>query len=473
MTAITKIRFGTDGWRGIIGDDYTIANIQRVASAVANSIRAKGHLSRGVVVGFDTRFQSDQFAQATAEVLSTHGIPVILADRPTPTPALSYAVIKRKASNGIMITASHNPYDWNGFKIKAPEGCSVSKKVTRDIERRIPNRYLPASLQRKQKSARIKTVDLVTPYLKNLEPFIDFEKIRASGLRFVIDAMHGAGRHCLGWLFKRHGIVYKEIRNELNPLFPGINPEPIHPHIEALRQAVVRDGYDAGFALDGDGDRFGGIDHQGNFIDSHKTYSLLLKHLYEGRDLRGEVVKGFASTTLIDKLAEKYGLRLHVTAIGFKYISDIMLKRDVLIGGEESGGIAVKGRPPERDGILSSLLLAEMIAYRRQGLKNLIAQLDREFGKHHYRRVDLSIGLDKARQVTALIKSGNMRQIAGIKIIRTDIIDGVKLWLGPSTWILIRPSGTENLLRLYAEASSKKQLKLILDKIKEFVFKHS
>ena len=473
MTAPTKIRFGTDGWRGIIGDDYIIANIQRVASAVANSIRAKRHLSRGVVVGFDTRFQSDRFAQATAEVLSAHGIPVILADRPTPTPALSYAVIARKASNGIMITGSHNPYNWNGFKIKTPEGCSVSKKVTRDIERRIPSKYLPASLRPKQKPARIKTVDLITPYLKNLEPFIDFEKIRASGLRFVIDAMHGAGRHCLGWLLQRHGIAYKEIRNELNPLFPGINPEPIHPHIEALRQAVVKDGYDAGFALDGDGDRIGGIDHQGNFIDSHKTYSLLLKHLYEDRDLRGEVVKGFASTTLIDKLAEKYGLRLHVTAIGFKYISDIMLECNVLIGGEESGGIAVKGRPPDRDGILSSLLLAEMMAYRHQGLKSLIAQLDREFGKHHYRRVDLSIEIDKARQVTALIKSGKIRQIAGTKIIRTDTLDGVKLWLGPSTWILIRPSGTENLLRLYAEASSKKQLKLILDKIKEFVFKHS
>ena len=473
MAPAAKIKFGTDGWRGIIAEDYTFANVRRVAAAVADSIRAKRRSSRGVVVGYDARFQSDRFALAAAEVLAAHTIPVALADRPTPTPALSYAVIARRAAGAIVITASHNPYYWNGFKLKAPEGCSVSLRLTRDIERRIPRKWPPDSPPRRRKPAPIETVDLVTPYLKDLETFIDFDKVRASGLRFVADAMHGAGRHCLGRLFERHGIPHREIRSDLNPLFPGINPEPIDPHVEALRQAVVKSGYDAGFALDGDGDRIGAMDRRGGFVDSHKVFSLLFRHLYEGRGLQGEVVKGFASTTLIDKLAAKYGLRLHVTAIGFKYISDIILERDVLIGGEESGGITVKGRPPERDGVLCSLLLAEMMAHHGKGLEELIAEFDREFGEHHYQRVDLHIGLDKARKVASLVQNGKVNQVAGLKVTGTDTLDGVKLWFGPSTWLLVRPSGTEDLLRLYAEAPSKEQLGSILDEMKKFARKYA
>ena len=473
MAPITRIRFGTDGWRGIIGDDYTFANVRRVAAAVADHVRAKRQSSRGIVVGYDARFQSDRFARTAAEVVAAHGIAVVLADRPTPTPALSYAVIARKAAGAIVITASHNPYNWNGIKLKAPEGCSVPLRITRDIEGRIPRRWPPASPRRRRKPASIETTDLVTPYLEELETFIDFDKVRASGLRFVADAMHGAGRHCLSRLFERHGIPHREIRSDLNPLFPGINPEPIDPHVEALRQAVVKSGYDAGFAVDGDADRIGAMDRRSGFVDSHKAYSLLFRHLYEARGLRGEVVKGFASTTLIDKLAAKYGLRLHVTPIGFKYISDIILERDVLIGGEESGGITVKGRPPERDGVLCSLLLAEMMAHHGKGLEELIAEFDAEFGEHHYHRVDLRIGLNKARKVASLVRNGRVKQIAGLKITGTDTLDGIKLWFGPSTWLLVRPSGTEDLLRLYAEAPSKEQLGSILDEMTKFARKYA
>ena len=473
MNSVSKIRFGTDGWRGIIGEDFTFANVRRVAAAVAEYVRAGRQGSRGLVVGFDTRFQSDRFAQATAEVLTTHGIPVVLADGPTPTPAVSYTVLARKAAGALVITASHNPYMWNGVKYKSSFGGSASPQICREVEKRIKKSAPGHSSGRKRKPARLEIADLVTPYLEDLETFIDFGKIRASGFRFVSDAMHGAGRTCLGRLFDRNSILCKQIRNDLNPLFPGINPEPIDPHVEALRRTVTAEGFDAGFALDGDADRIGAIDRKGGFVDSHKTYSLLLRHLFEGRRLRGEVVKGFASTTLIDKLTEKYGLRLHTTAIGFKYISDIMLEREVLIGGEESGGISVKGRPPERDGILCALLLAELIADRGKHLEELIGEFDEEFGEHHYRRVDLRIGLEKAHKITGLVRNGKVKQVAGLPITGTETLDGVKLWFGPSTWLLVRASGTEDLLRLYAEAPSQKQLGDLLSEITAFVKKYT
>ena len=473
MNSGARIRFGTDGWRGIIGEDFTFANVRRVAAAVAEYVCAQRQTSRGLVVGFDARFQSDRFAQAFAEVLTAHGIPVVLADGPTPTPAVSYTVLARKAAGAAIITASHNPYMWNGVKYKAAFGGSASPQVCRELEKRIKKSVPGLPAGRKRKPARLEIADLVTPYLEDVETFIDFGKIRASGFRFVADAMHGAGRTCLGRLFERNSIPCKQIRNDLNPLFPGINPEPIDPHVEALRRAVIAEGFDAGFALDGDADRIGAMDRKGGFVDSHKAYSLLLRHLFEGRRLRGEVVKGFASTTLIDKLAKKYRLPLHVTPIGFKYIADIMLEREVLIGGEESGGISVKGRPPERDGILCALLLAELMADRSKRLEELIGEFDAEFGEHHYRRVDLRIGQEKAHKITGLVRNGELKQVAGRAITGTEALDGIKLWFGPSTWLLVRASGTEDLLRLYAEAPSQHQLGDLLGEMTAFAQKYA
>ncbi len=469
MAPAAKIKFGTDGWRGVIGDDFTFENVRRVAAAVAEYVREKRQSKRGLIVGFDARFQSDRFAQAAAKILAAYGIPIILAHEPTPTPAISCAVLARQAAGAVVVTASHNPYNWNGIKYKADYGGSAAPEISRQLERKI-RRTVSLS---QRKPAPIETADLTTPYLNDLKSFIDLEKIRASGLRFVADAMHGAGRNCLGRLFEEAGIPHLEIRNELNPLFPGINPEPIDPHIQALREAVTEGNYDAGFAVDGDADRIGAMDRRGGFVDSHQAYTLILRHLYENRRQRGEVVKGFASTTLIDKLAEKYGLRLHTTPIGFKYITDIMLERDVLIGGEESGGISVKGRPPERDGVLCSLLLAEMMAEHGKGLEELIAEFGTEFGEHHYRRVDLRIGLAKAHKITEMVRNGKVKEVAGKPIIGTDTLDGVKLWFGPSTWLLVRASGTEDLLRLYSEAPSTEQLDSLLDAMTAFAGKHS
>ncbi len=363
-----KIKFGTDGWRGLIADDFTFANVRRVAAAVAAYVRAEGEPSRGLVVGYDTRFLSAQSARAAAEAVASLGVPVALADRATPTPALSYAVAARKAAGGIMITASHNPYRWNGLKFKAPYGGSAEPAIIRRIEVHLHKLGRSGRPAFRRKAARIQTADLIAPYLERLKKLVNLERIRASGRKFVIDPMYGAAQGCLARLFDEAGVSYQEIHARHDPLFPGLNPEPIEPHVSDLRHAVVAGQFDAGFAMDGDADRVGAIDRNGTFVNSHKIFSILLKHLVEDLKLRGEVVKTISTTSMIDKLAAKYDLPLHVTPVGFKYICALMLTRDVLIGGEESGGIGIKGHLPERDGMLNSLLLAEVIAERNRTL---------------------------------------------------------------------------------------------------------
>jgi phosphomannomutase len=274
--------------------------------------------------------------------------------------------------------------------------------------------------------------------------------------------MFGAGRGCIARLFDEAGIPYCEIHSEHNPLFPGLNPEPIEPHVEGLRRAVVEGKFDAGFATDGDADRLGAIDRTGEFIDSHKIFSILLKHLVEDLGLRGEVVKTFSTTQMIDKLARKHQLPLHITPIGFKYICELMLSRDILIGGEESGGIGIKGHLPERDGILNSLLLAEVMATRKQTLGELVEDLSREFGPHFYGRVDLEVDLARARQVVKEVAEGRFQEMAGLKVTAVEDMDGAKMHFGDSAWLLVRASGTENLLRLYSEAPSRELVKTLL-----------
>jgi phosphomannomutase len=458
-----KIKFGTDGWRGVIGDDFTFANVRRVAGAIAEYVRERADAKRGLVVGYDTRFLSPDCAQAAAEAAASAGIPVTLADRPTPTPAVSLAVIERRAAGAMMITASHNPSRWNGVKFKASYGGSASPAIMRRIEACL--RRLDRSRPCRSKAAKIGTVNLAAPYLDRLKERVHLERIRASGRRFVVDPMFGAARDCLAKLFRDAQIPYEEIHGERNPLFPGLNPEPIEPHVEGLRRAVVAGGFDAGFATDGDADRIGAIDCSGAFVDSHKIFSILLKHLAEDLRLRGEVVRTFSTTQMVDKLAAKYRLPLHVTPIGFKYICELMLTRDILIGGEESGGIAVKGHLPERDGILNALYLAEVMADRGKTLGELVEELSSEFGPHFYGRVDLEIEMEQAKRFVRRARRFKGRRIAGMKVTGIEDLDGVKLRLGDSAWLLVRASGTENLLRLYVEAPTQERVSAVLGEI--------
>ena len=460
-----KIKFGTDGWRGVIAEDFTFANVRRVAAAVASYVREESEPSRGLIVGYDMRFLSAGFAQAAAEVIAAAGIPVWLAKAGTPTPAVSYGVVARKTSGAVMITASHNPYRWNGIKFKAPYGGSAEPGIIHRIETHLQRLDRARTKPRKPRPAAVEMVDLTTPYLERLKQLVNLDQIRASGQRFVIDPMYGAGSGCVARLFSEAGIPFQEIHAEHNPIFPGLNPEPIEPHVEGLRRAVCDGNFDAGFATDGDADRIGAMDRTGEFIDSHKIFSVLLKHLVEDLGYRGEVVKTFSTTQMIDKLARKHQLKVHLTPIGFKYICELMLSHDILIGGEESGGIGIKGHLPERDGILNSLLLAEVMAQKKKTLGELVEELSQEFGPHFYGRVDLEVKLAWAQQLVRKVAQRKFKQVAGLKVTSVQDLDGAKMLFGESAWLLVRASGTENLLRIYSEASSREQVKALLEEM--------
>jgi len=440
--------------------------VRRVAAAIAQYLREESEPSRGLIIGYDMRFLSAGFAQETAEVLAAAGIPVWLANAGTPTPAVSYAVVARKTAGAVMITASHNPYRWNGIKFKAPYGGSAAPAIIRRIEVHLHRLDRARRQPRKVRPATVDLVDLTTPYLERLKELVNLDQIRASSQKFVIDPMYGAGSGCIARLFSEAGIPFREIHSEHNPLFPGLNPEPIEPHVEGLRRAVMEGNFDAGFATDGDADRVGAIDRTGAFIDSHKIFCILLKHLVEDLGLRAEVVKTFSTTQMIDKMAHNYQLPLHVTPIGFKYICELMLTRDILIGGEESGGIGIKGHLPERDGILNSLLLAEVMAQKKKSLGELVEDLTQEFGPHCYGRVDLEVELSRAQQLVKEVAQGKFKEVAGLNVTAVEDLDGSKMHFGDTAWLLVRASGTENLLRLYSEAPSREQVKALLEEMK-------
>jgi phosphomannomutase len=468
-----QIKFGTDGWRGIIGDMFIFENVRRVAAAIARYVCGEGQPERGLVVGYDTRFLSAEAAQEAARQVAAEGIQVLLADRATPTPAVSYAVVARKTAGALMVTASHNPYVWNGIKLKAPYGGSASPEIMKRVETYVPAQDPAIERTSSANAAQIETADLVSPYLDRIKTLVSLDRIRESGRKFVIDPMFGAARGCLAHVFDEAGISFSEIHGEHNPLFPGINPEPIDPHLADLSEAVVKSKADAGFATDGDADRIGAVDAQGNTVDSHKVFSILLRHLVAERGQKGEVVKTVSTTQMIDKIAAKYGLPIHITPIGFKYVCELMLARDILIGGEESGGIAARGHLPERDGMLNSLYLAEIIAQRGKDLGELVRELEEEFGPHCYRRLDLEIDKEDAQRVVGQVRDGKLNSVANFKVLSLDDRDGVKMMLGDSIWVLVRTSGTENVLRLYAEAPSRELVTALLDAIADFARQQS
>jgi len=468
--AAKDIKFGTDGWRGIIADDYTFENVRLVARAIAAHIIKNEHPAKGVVMGYDTRFGSRRFAQAAAEVIAGHGIEVTLANDYTPTPAVSHAVKARGASGGVMITSSHNPWMWNGVKYKAWYGGSAKPSIIKQIEQELAAGTVPA-----KKPARITEADLKKPYIAALEKMVDLEKITRSGFKFGIDCMYGAGRGVLAGIFVERGIPHMEIRAEVNPLFPGINPEPIIPHVKALQEMVVREMCAAGFVTDGDADRIGACDENGNFVDSHKIFSVLLRWLLEHKKWPGCVVRAFNTTKMLDRLAAKHGRELVETAIGFKYTGDVMLEREVLIGGEESGGIGISRHLPERDGILNSLLLANAMVDQGKTLGELVAELQRDFGQHHYARLDMHIPNDVKESAIARARAG-MKHLGRYKVLKQEGLDGVKFFLetparkeDAEAWLLLRASGTEPLLRVYAEAASPELVQELLASAEAFV----
>jgi phosphomannomutase len=473
----TVVKFGTDGWRGIIADDFTYANVRVAAAAIANYVLGHEDATAGVCIAYDTRFGSRSFAKIVAEVLIGAGIPVSLATEITPTPALSYAVRERKAAGGVMITSSHNPAEWNGVKYKASYGGSGKPSIMTAIEG-----YLDKPLPQSQSPASIEDVDFNPDYVAAIARFVDLDAIKASGYKFLIDCMYGAGRGVVAGIFARAGIPFVEIRSEINPAFPGINPEPILPHIEASQRAVVAEGCDAGFITDGDADRIGAVDEHGNVVDAHKIFAVLLKWLLERKKWPGDVTRAFNTTKMLDRIAAKYGRRLHEHGIGFKYVCDLMLEQDILIGGEESGGVGISRHLPERDGLLNSLLLANVMADEKKTLGELVAALQLEYGEHQYGRVDMHIDEELKQSAIARAKAG-VADFAGMKVLRVETMDGIKFFLDNSdctgkpnaaeTWLLLRASGTEPLLRVYCESCSVESVSRVLAAAQAFVLKGS
>ena len=477
LNQTTAVKFGTDGWRGIIADDFTYANVRVAARAIAHYVLQHEDASRGVCLGYDTRFGSRSFARVVAEVLTDAGIPVLMADRITPTPALSYAVRGRQAAGGIMITSSHNPAEWNGVKYKASYGGSGKPTIIAAIEGYLGEPLAPATVK-----ARLEEVDFNSPYIEAIERFVDLEAIRNSGYKFLIDCMYGAGSGILAGIFTRHGIPYVEIRGEINPAFPGINPEPILPHIRETQRAVVAEHCDAGLVTDGDADRIGSVDEHGNVVDAHKIFAILLKWLLDRKDWPGDVTRAFNTTKMLDRIARKYGRTLHEHGIGFKYVCDLMLEKEILVGGEESGGIGMSRHLPERDGLLNSLLLANIMADERKTLGQLVAALQAEFGEHQYGRVDMHIEEDIKQSAIARARSG-VQEFAGMAVLRVETMDGIKFFLqnpacegrpnAAETWLLLRASGTEPLLRVYCESCSEESVGKVLAAAQAFVLQGS
>lgn len=465
----STIRFGTDGWRGVIADDFTFANVRSVAHAIARYVVRGEDARKGVLIGYDHRFASERLAATVAEVISATGTPVWLADKPCPTPAISYLVKHKKAAGGIVITASHNPYHWNGIKYKASYGSSALPSIVAAIEQELEGvlqKGVPPLPPRKD---LMYSIEPRAPYLEALEKLVDWKRLREARFRFLFDPMHGAAAGLLPELFRRNGLVCDEIRGRRDPRFDGVHPEPIEPHIDALRRAVVVGKYDAGFCADGDGDRIGAIDRNGAFINPHQIFAMLVWHLAGMRRLSGDIAKTFSVTKLIDKLAAKFGRKLHETPIGFKYICALMLEQDILIGGEESGGIGTSLYLPERDATVSALFLAELMAWHGKSLGELLASLHAEFGEYHYGRVDLDLKPGQKERAIAHFSNGKLSHVLDFPVVRREDLDGIKVYLGDAGWVMVRASGTENLLRVYSETVKPETTRRILEAVTQMV----
>ena len=464
------IRFGTDGWRAVISDTFTFENVRIVAQSIADYVQEISERSNPeVVVGFDTRFLSDRYAIEVARVMAGNGIIAHLTRADAPTPAVSYAVVDKQAEAGVMITASHNPPRYNGIKLKASFGGAALPEQGSHVE---------ALLERNQREARgpnlmaydqalnsglIDRFDPAWAYYQHLSELIDLDVISTGELRVVADPMYGSGRGVFRDLLSRTRCHLFEIRGEMNPGFGGIHPEPMGHYLQALVAAMQAQHADVGLATDGDADRIGAIDAHGSFVDPHHIFALSLRYLVENRGWRGDVVKTVSTTRMVDRLAKRYGLVLHETPVGLNHIANHILNGDVLIGGEESGGLSIKGHIPEGDGILMGMLLLEIMATSKAPLHDLVTDIQKEVGPAVYARRDVPLRrpVPKSDMVNRLLQQAP-QTLAGQSIVDIGTEDGVKYILADDSWLLIRPSGTEPVLRVYAEGVSNDEVDALL-----------
>ncbi len=459
--ALAPIRFGTDGWRAIIAQEFTFANLERVAQAYADYLtRQQANADDGgkrkqaphVVVGYDRRFLSEQFAERVAEVLAGNRVDVRLFETDVPTPLVSWTVRDRAAAGGVVITASHNPFEFNGFKIKAPWGGSATPEMTVAVETLVDAR--PAQRGALSTETRGGLQASVASYRAQIASYIDLDRVRATTARVIVDPMYGTGGHWVESFLSGKTLEVETIRAERDTRFGGVNPEPIDQNLAALKTRVRERGALVGLATDGDADRVGAVNELGETMTMHEVVPLILLHLARRRGMTGGVVRTFSQSVLTKRIAAAHGLQLHETPIGFKYVADLMLREDILLGAEESGGIGVKGHIPERDGILNSLLFLEAVISAERPPSELVAEMHREFGAFYYGRRDLHLGVAQGLRLVGQLAAAPPAQLAGYRVAQVEKMDGTKLIFDDESWLLFRQSGTEPALRVYAEATS-------------------
>jgi alpha-D-glucose phosphate-specific phosphoglucomutase len=471
----SPIKFGTDGWRGIIAEDFTFDNVRICAQAVAEYLKQNRLDKQSLVIGYDTRFASEDFAAAAAEVIAGNNIKVHLCLKPAPTPVVSFAVPTTKSAGAIVITASHNPGSWNGFKYKSQDGASAPGEITSQIEGNIASltrlggdvKRLP--LDKALKKGAVDYLDPSPAYFDHLSQFVDMEELRRQKLDIIVDSMYGAGIGYFKTVLENGNLKITEINAERNPSFPQIQPEPIAKNLTKLSRLVVQQKADVGLATDGDADRIGIMDEGGQFLTQHQVFALLCLYFLEVRGERGALIRTLTSTMMISRLGKLFDVPVYETPVGFKYVAPLMMEKNTLIGGEESGGYGFRGHVPERDAILAGLYFLDFIVKTGKTPSQLLDYLYSKVGPHYYDRMDFHISAAKRQTILNRLSFSSPDTIAGTKVTKVDTAEGFRFFLGDESWLLIRFSGTEPLVRIYSEAESLEKARVLLDEGKKLI----
>lgn len=483
ISNVVKITFGTSGWRGIISDDFTSANVALVTQAIANYLKRQGpnrssasHVASdtkaGVIVGYDTRFMSDRFARISANVLQQNNIPVLFTKRDTPTPVIAFHIVKHKAEGGINITASHNPPEYNGIKFSTAYGGPAPSEVTTEIEKeiaRLQNENI--DIHYSQEPGKWKIFDPRPEYIKHMGRMIDLNAIKKSKLKVIVNCLYGTSRGYLDYILNETGINVTVINNTINPDFGGASPCPSEDHLKDLSKMVVKNKANLGLATDGDADRFGIIDKDGTFLQPNSVLALFTEHLLKTRKHKGGIVRSMTTTRLLDAISKKFGREIYEVPVGFKYVATALLEHNALMGCEESGGMTISGHVPEKDGILACLLMTELVAHRKKSLREILKEIEKEYGAFYSTRVDAELTQENKEKLLSQLKNNPFKEFTGIKVSHYSVLPGdiVKMELVDRSWIIIRPSGTEPIVRCYCETNSAKKLSVMEKELRQMV----
>ncbi len=460
-----SIKFGTDGWRAIISDEFTFANVRIVAQAIADYVNDHKLGDRGIVIGYDPRFLADKFAEEAIKVLHSNGIPCFMTDRDTPTPVVAFSVKDRNAGGAIMMTASHNPPQYCGMKFIPEYGGPAFANITDEILKNLQS----AKHKELKQSFKIERFNPINRYRKHIEELIDFDAIRDAKLRVAYDPLWGTGREYLDRILQDFGVDVDVVHGYRDVLFGGITPEPIGEHLTDLKKKVIDGKLHAGLSTDPDADRFGIVDDTGTYISANRVIAAVFAYLVDERAESGSVVRSVATTHMIDAIAEAHGIKVHETPVGFKYIAEIMLKEQIIIGGEESGGLTIGGHIPEKDGILANLLICEMIAHYKKPLSQIMKDISKKYGEYHDRRVNLKMDDASKKELMQALMNEPPSKAGGAKLSHINRSDGVKMVFDDGSWLLARPSGTEPIIRTYYEARSGEELNNMVADFEQFV----